>query len=68
MHVNVARVTVNCMRYVHYRNAASRAKKSQDERDAEARRYHKDTSSLSVKVGPAEVCAIKHSTEVSCST
>ena len=27
-----------------------RAKKWQDERDAEARRYHKDTSTLSVKV------------------
>ncbi len=31
-----------------------RAKRSQDERDAEARRYHKDTSTLSVKVTPVK--------------
>ena len=31
-----------------------RAKRSQDERDAEARRYHKDTSTLSVKVMPVK--------------
>ena len=29
-----------------------RAKTAQDERDAEARRYHKDTSTLTVKVSP----------------
>ncbi len=33
---------------------ACRAKRSQDERDAEARRYHKDTSTLSVKVTPVK--------------
>ena len=47
---NVMCISVSLHFMLYEKTLTCRAKRSQDERDAEARRYHKDTSTLSVKV------------------